>query len=73
MAGLFYPASPDRLRAMIRDALAAATWDSPRQGPPRPVPKAIIGPHAGYLYSGSVAASAYARVAPDVARSRRWS
>jgi len=64
VAGLFYPASPDRLRAMIRDAVAAATWDSPRQGWPRPVPKAIIGPHAGYLYSGSVAASAYARVAP---------
>lgn len=64
VAGLFYPASPDRLRAIIRDALAAATWDAPRQGPPRRVPKAIIGPHAGYLYSGSVAASAYARVAP---------
>ena len=28
-----------------------------------PVPKAIIGPHAGYVYSGPVAARAYARLA----------
>ena len=31
---------------------------------PGPVPKAIIAPHAGYVYSGPVAASAYARLAP---------
>lgn len=29
-----------------------------------PVPKAVIAPHAGYIYSGPVAASAYARFAP---------
>ena len=30
----------------------------------RPVPKAIIAPHAGYVYSGPIAASVYARLAP---------
>ena len=30
----------------------------------RPAPKAIIVPHAGYAYSGPVAASAYAQLAP---------
>lgn len=29
-----------------------------------PVPKAIVAPHAGYVYSGPIAASAYARIAP---------
>ena len=29
-----------------------------------PVPKAVIAPHAGYIYSGPIAASAYARLAP---------
>ena len=29
-----------------------------------PAPKAIIAPHAGYRYSGPVAATAYARLAP---------
>lgn len=28
------------------------------------VPKAVIAPHAGYIYSGPIAASAYARLAP---------
>ena len=31
---------------------------------PGPVPKAIIAPHAGYVYSGPIAASAYARLRP---------
>ncbi len=31
---------------------------------PGPVPKAVIAPHAGYIYSGPIAASAYARLAP---------
>ena len=30
----------------------------------KPVPKAIIAPHAGYIYSGAVAAAVYARLAP---------
>ena len=30
----------------------------------RPTPKALISPHAGYLFSGPIAASAYARLVP---------
>ncbi len=56
VAGTFYPADPDRLRAMVRGFLARAET---RGGPP---PKAVIAPHAGYAYSGPVAGSAYARL-----------
>jgi AmmeMemoRadiSam system protein B len=55
VAGLFYPDDPRELRAMVTDFLGAV----PAVGT---VPKAIIAPHAGYIYSGSVAASAYARL-----------
>lgn len=57
VAGMFYPADPEELRLMVRQYLTQAE----AQGPP---PKAIIAPHAGYVYSGPVAASAYARLAP---------
>jgi AmmeMemoRadiSam system protein B len=57
VAGLFYPADPQELRRTIAAFLSAAT-------PHGPVPKAIIAPHAGYIYSGAIAASAYARVKP---------
>jgi len=53
VAGLFYPADEHRLRAMVRDFLK----DADAAGP---LPKAIIAPHAGYIYSGPIAASAYA-------------
>lgn len=56
VAGLFYPANSRELRAMVSRFLA----DAPRVDP---APKAIIAPHAGYVYSGSIAASAYARLA----------
>ncbi len=57
VAGQFYPNDPRELRAMVRDYLNAA----PAAGA---VPKAIIAPHAGYVYSGPVAASVYARLKP---------
>jgi MEMO1 family protein len=53
-AGRFYPADPTELRKMVKNLLAAA------KTPYEPAPKAIIAPHAGYVYSGPVAASAYA-------------
>jgi hypothetical protein len=56
VAGLFYPDDPRELRAMLGRFLAAA---APAAGP---APKALIVPHAGYVYSGPVAASAYARL-----------
>ena len=58
VAGLFYPAQREQLSAVV-DALLAAI-DVAAQAPP----KAIIAPHAGYIYSGSVAASAYTLLRP---------
>jgi hypothetical protein len=55
VAGQFYPAQPDQLRTMIRSFLEQVNVTGP-------TPKAIIAPHAGYRYSGPIAASAYARL-----------
>jgi MEMO1 family protein len=54
VAGLFYSKDPDRLRQDVADLLAAA----PSSG--ASAVKAIIAPHAGYVYSGSVAGAAFA-------------
>jgi AmmeMemoRadiSam system protein B len=64
VAGAFYPSDAGRLVTMIDDDLTAA----PHGGP---VPKAIIAPHAGYIYSGPIAGSAYARLAPARGRVSR--
>jgi AmmeMemoRadiSam system protein B/AmmeMemoRadiSam system protein A len=53
VAGLFYPADPNTLSAMIDDFLARA--NPPAVGHVR----ALICPHAGYQFSGPVAAFAY--------------
>ena len=53
VAGAFYPAAADALREMIETLLAAC------RGPVLPSPKALIVPHAGYIYSGAIAAAAY--------------
>lgn len=66
VAGQFYPADARELRAQVRallDVVRPAAADS--------VPKAVIAPHAGYVYSGPVAASLYARLAPARDRIRR--
>ncbi len=55
VAGMFYPAEPETLRRTVERYLAEA-----KALPDRP--KAIIVPHAGYVYSGAVAASAYKAV-----------
>jgi hypothetical protein len=57
VAGLFYPADAAELRRTV-DALLASS------APRGPAPKALILPHAGYVYSGPVAASGYAELAP---------
>jgi hypothetical protein len=58
VAGLFYPAEPERIRADIGQYIAAA------ESQVEFTPKALIAPHAGYVYSGPVAGSAYAALAP---------
>ncbi|MBW7860342.1 MAG: AmmeMemoRadiSam system protein B [Rhodocyclaceae bacterium] len=60
VAGLFYPADPRVLHAQIGDLIGAAMAADRSSRPP----KAIVVPHAGYLYSGPVAASGYAAIAP---------
>lgn len=64
VAGMFYPADPAVLARDIHHMLADVE--------PRPLqPKALIAPHAGYVYSGPVAASAYALLKPCADRIRR--
>jgi AmmeMemoRadiSam system protein B len=52
VAGRFYPASAEALRAAVQSYL---------QSPPtsQAVPKGIIAPHAGYVYSGPIAGMAH--------------
>ena len=66
VAGMFYPDDPAELRHTINALLANAAAGSPS----RP-PKALIVPHAGYVYSGAVAASAYAQLGALRGRIRR--
>ena len=66
VAGTFYPRARDALRAEVRDHLAGVVDSGPGAAP-----KALIVPHAGYVYSGPIAASAYARLAPSRAVVRR--
>lgn len=67
VAGMFYPDEPQELAADLRAYMSAAVacpasaaW-----------PKALIVPHAGYIYSGPIAASAYAQLAAGRASIKR--
>lgn len=64
VAGTFYPADADILTGDLRSLLDG----QPDAGL---APKALIVPHAGYMYSGPVAASAYASLRPVASRIRR--
>jgi predicted class III extradiol MEMO1 family dioxygenase len=57
--GLFYPADAADLAALV-DGLLAGVPPVAEDGPPI----AIVVPHAGYVYSGPIAATAYARLVP---------
>ncbi|MBI4206197.1 MAG: AmmeMemoRadiSam system protein B [Betaproteobacteria bacterium] len=67
VAGMFY--SRDRLELV--QALDAMLAGAPQSAPNDPIPKAIIAPHAGYVYSGPIAASVYARLKPARGRIER--
>ena len=60
VAGTFYPGESRELAQTLAQMLGNAAQDAPE----RAVPKALIAPHAGYIYSGPVAASVYALLAP---------
>lgn len=67
VAGLFYPGEARALAAEVEDLLATSGEPAPRLG----FPKALIVPHAGYIYSGPVAAHAYDQLAPARGTVRR--
>ena len=54
VAGSFYPASAKEIKSMI------GPWMHPADG--SQAPQALIVPHAGYVFSGEVAASAFSRI-----------
>ena len=60
VAGLFYPEEREVLARTVDELLAAA--------PGGEAPKAIVVPHAGYVYSGAIAASAFKRVGAGIER-----
>ena len=64
VAGAFYPDSPEHLQSMLDDMLE----DAPERSLS---PKVLIVPHAGYVYSGPVAASAYRLLAEMKDKIRR--
>jgi len=66
---MFYPAEPRQLAYDVQQLLAQARTDATCQ--PDLIPKALIVPHAGYIYSGAIAASAYAALHRIAARIRR--
>jgi AmmeMemoRadiSam system protein B/AmmeMemoRadiSam system protein A len=67
VAGAFYPAT----REVLSQDLGALLEGVPARPPDSAVPKALIAPHAGYVYSGPTAANAYARLAPARGRIKR--
>jgi AmmeMemoRadiSam system protein B/AmmeMemoRadiSam system protein A len=59
VAGAFYPADPASLQLELDDLLGGIERFAPRFS----FPKALVVPHAGYIYSGPVAAAAYDELA----------
>lgn len=60
VAGSFYPAGSDKIRTDLNTYFS--TCNGPVKGT---VVRAIIAPHAGYVYSGHTAAAAFAAISPD--------
>ncbi len=59
VAGAFYPRDAQELASELDEMLAAVESFEPRFG----FPKALVVPHAGYIYSGPMAARAYDEIA----------
>ncbi|MFT5396136.1 MAG: AmmeMemoRadiSam system protein B, partial [Gammaproteobacteria bacterium] len=55
VAGSFYPQNASELNALLEDYLTNSDVDITP-------PKAIIAPHAGYIYSGKIAANVYKNI-----------
>lgn len=67
MTGVLYPAVAGTLypadRGVLERQLGLFLSEADTATPSPVLPKAVIGPHAGYVYSGPVAARCYARLA----------
>ena len=59
VAGMFYPGNASQLAAEVAELLDGIENFEPKLG----FPKALIVPHAGYMYSGAIAARAYDELA----------
>jgi hypothetical protein len=70
VAGSFYPADPSALAAAVDGYLASGRKRLARTAGLGP-PKAVVAPHAGYVYSGPIAGTAYAAVHEHAARFER--
>jgi len=57
VASLFYPGNPLELQQNVQELLDEASQDVDL--PDERILRALIVPHAGYVYSGSTAAKAY--------------
>lgn len=55
VAGMFYPNDPSHLEQLLESFFAAAN-------PGTKKPRGVVSPHAGYIYSGQVAAYAFAAI-----------
>ncbi|HEX9395896.1 MAG TPA: AmmeMemoRadiSam system protein B [Burkholderiales bacterium] len=67
VAGMFYPGERDALAAELDELIGGVETLAPRLG----YPKALVVPHAGYIYSGPVAARAFDELAPGRGLIRR--
>lgn len=70
VAGLFYPDAPEVLARDVARLLAPGPENAEPPPDGRP-PKAVIAPHAGYVYSGALAGAAYRRLARGAKAVRR--
>jgi AmmeMemoRadiSam system protein B/AmmeMemoRadiSam system protein A len=61
VAGLFYPNDPEELRKMVRTLLRDASGVDIKG-----TIRGLVSPHAGYIYSGIVAAAGYGQIAPSI-------
>jgi len=64
VAGMFYPSESGQLAHDVRQLLESARTHNL-------FPKALIVPHAGYIYSGPIAATGYATLLPIAERIKR--
>lgn len=71
VAGLFYPDNPQVLANAVANYLTGAPVNENDSVTHSKTPKAIIVPHAGYIYSGATAARAFNELLPSADKIRR--